>query len=74
MADAPTAEHFAATVNQLKGKVTMLFIAHAIPKNLQVYEIVRIGATLNAIGIVHEARVAVPDNEVEYRQPLRVPS
>ena len=40
--DAQTAEHFAATVNQLKGKVTMLFITHALPKNLQVDEVVRI--------------------------------
>lgn len=41
--DANTAEHFAATINQLKGKVTMLFITHALPKNLQVDEVVRIG-------------------------------
>jgi subfamily B ATP-binding cassette protein HlyB/CyaB len=41
--DAQTSEHFAATVNQLRGKVTMLFIAHALPKNLQVDEVVRIG-------------------------------
>ena len=41
--DAQTAEHFSATINQLKGKVTMLFITHALPKSLQVDEIVRIG-------------------------------
>jgi subfamily B ATP-binding cassette protein HlyB/CyaB len=41
--DAATAEHFASTINQLKGKVSMLFITHAMPKNLQVDEIVRIG-------------------------------
>ena len=40
--DAQTAEHFAATVNQLKGKVTMIFITHALPKSLQVDEVVRI--------------------------------
>ncbi len=34
--DQETAEHFAKTVNQLKGHVTMLFIAHGLPKNLQV--------------------------------------
>ena len=39
-----TAEHFCATINQLKGRVTMLFITHALPKNLQVDEIVQIGA------------------------------
>jgi subfamily B ATP-binding cassette protein HlyB/CyaB len=42
--DAETAEHFATTINQLKGKVTMLFIAHALPRALHVDEIVRIGA------------------------------
>lgn len=42
--DAETAEHFAATVNQLKGRVTMLFITHALPRNLLVDEVVRIGA------------------------------
>ena len=48
--DASTAEHFAATINQLKGKVTMPFIAHGIPKNLQIDEIVRMGAsTLSGI-------------------------
>ena len=48
--DATTAEHFAATINQLKGKVSMLFITHAMPKNLQVDEIVRIGqGSLSAV-------------------------
>jgi len=48
--DATTAEHFAATINQLKGKVTMLFITHALPKNLLVDEIVRIvSAALSAV-------------------------
>lgn len=48
--DAVTAEHFAATINQLKGKVTMMFITHAMPKNLLVDEIVRIGSgTLSAV-------------------------
>ncbi|WP_218122632.1 peptidase domain-containing ABC transporter [Propionivibrio dicarboxylicus] len=41
--DPETAEHFAATINQLRGKVTMLFITHALPKSLQVDEVVRIG-------------------------------
>ena len=34
--DQPTAEHFAQTVNRLKGKVTMLFITHHVPRGLQV--------------------------------------
>jgi subfamily B ATP-binding cassette protein HlyB/CyaB len=37
--DQHTAEHFAKTVNRLKGKVTMLFITHQIPKGLQVDEV-----------------------------------
>lgn len=41
--DANTAEHFAATVNQLHGKVTMLFITHALPKSLKVDNIIHIG-------------------------------
>jgi ATP-binding cassette, subfamily B, bacterial HlyB/CyaB len=48
--DQPTAEHFCATINQLKGKVTVLFITHALPKTLQVDEIVRIGATRSMPG------------------------
>ena len=44
--DTQTAEHFAATINQLKGKVTMLFITHALPKNLQVDELIRIGGAV----------------------------
>jgi subfamily B ATP-binding cassette protein HlyB/CyaB len=49
--DSATAEHFAATINQLKGQVTMLFITHALPNNLLVDEIVRIGqAGLSAVG------------------------
>jgi len=47
--DMQTAEHFAATINQLKGKVTMVFITHALPKNLQVDEVVRIGDRLSVI-------------------------
>ena len=42
--EVSTSEHFCAPINQLKGKVTMLFITHALSKNLQVDEIVQIGA------------------------------
>jgi subfamily B ATP-binding cassette protein HlyB/CyaB len=41
--DAETAEHFARTINALRGKVTMLFITHALPQNLRVDEIVQLG-------------------------------
>ncbi len=41
--DSETAESFAKTVNQLKGKVTMLFITHAMPKALKIDEVVQLG-------------------------------
>ena len=34
--DAPTAELFAKTINGLRGKVTMLFITHGLPRGLKV--------------------------------------
>lgn len=34
--DQQTSEHFASTINRLKGKVTMIFITHQIPKGLMV--------------------------------------
>jgi len=37
------AEHFARTINRLKGKTTMLFIALMLPKALLVDEVVRFG-------------------------------
>lgn len=41
--DQATAEHFAETINKLKGQVTMLFITHQLPKALQVDEILDFG-------------------------------
>ncbi len=41
--DQQTAEHFAQTINKLKGSVTMLFITHQIPKGLQVDEVFSFG-------------------------------
>jgi subfamily B ATP-binding cassette protein HlyB/CyaB len=42
--DQQTAEHFAQTINRLKGKVTMIFITHQVPKGLQVDKVVNIGS------------------------------
>ena len=42
--DIPTAEQFARTVNQLRGTATLLFIAHQLPKGLEVDGAVRLGA------------------------------
>ena len=41
--DAATAERFAQTVNRLKDSVTMLFIAHQVPRGLNVDETVFLG-------------------------------
>jgi len=41
--DAQTANAFATTVNALRGKVSMLFVTHALPKTLMVDEIFVIG-------------------------------
>ncbi len=47
--DSHTAEHFARTINKLKGKVTMLFITHQIPRGLQVDEVFSLGAGQGAM-------------------------
>lgn len=41
--DQHTAEQFAHTINLLKGKVTILFITHQLPKGLQVDEAIVLG-------------------------------
>jgi subfamily B ATP-binding cassette protein HlyB/CyaB len=41
--DPSTADQIGRTINALKGKVTILFIAHALPKTLHVDHTVRIG-------------------------------
>jgi subfamily B ATP-binding cassette protein HlyB/CyaB len=41
--DTGTAESFARTINGLKGSVTMLFIAHNLPRGLQVDEVLQFG-------------------------------
>jgi ATP-binding cassette, subfamily B, bacterial HlyB/CyaB len=54
--DAGTAEQFAATTNQLKGQVTIFYIAHLVPKGLQVDEIVRLGERASTMRVVDEER------------------
>ena len=44
--DPHTAANFAQTINKLKGKVTMIFITHQIPKGLQVDEVINFGPAL----------------------------
>lgn len=50
--DAATAEHLATTINELRGSVSILFVTHALPRNLHIDEIVTIGAA--------PSRVAAP--------------
>jgi subfamily B ATP-binding cassette protein HlyB/CyaB len=54
--DASTAEQFAATINQLKGQVSILYVAHLVPKGLQVDEIVRLGERASTMRVVDEER------------------
>ncbi len=52
--DHQTAEHFAQTINRLKGKVMMIFITHQVPKGLQVDEVVNMGQHAVQISLVKE--------------------
>jgi subfamily B ATP-binding cassette protein HlyB/CyaB len=52
--DQATAEQFAQTVNQLKGRVTTLFIAHQVPKGLQVDDVIRLGERAAQMKVIDE--------------------
>jgi len=54
--DPNTAEQFARTVNQFRGRVTMLFIAHQLPKGLQVDSVVTLGPSATRMSVVGEER------------------
>lgn len=55
--DTQTAEHFARTINKLKGKVTMLFITHQIPRGLAVDEVIELSAnTTRQMEVVEEEK------------------
>ena len=58
--DAQTAERFADTINHLRGKVTMLFITHALPKNLFVDEVVKIGERVTVLSEEHADKPSQP--------------
>ena len=38
-----SAEHLAQTINRIKGRVTMIFITHEVPKGLKLDEVVNMG-------------------------------
>ena len=47
--DSPTAEQVGRTISALKGKVSILFIAHQMPRSLAVDRVVRIGEKLSVV-------------------------
>jgi subfamily B ATP-binding cassette protein HlyB/CyaB len=50
--DTQTAELFARTVNQFRGRVTMLFIAHQLPRGLQVDAAINLGPRETRLRVV----------------------
>jgi subfamily B ATP-binding cassette protein HlyB/CyaB len=50
--DNATAEEFIKTVNTLHGRVTILFITHALPRSLKVDQIVRLGPKVEVLTAV----------------------
>jgi subfamily B ATP-binding cassette protein HlyB/CyaB len=64
--DGDTAAAFARTVNALRGKVTMLFIAHVLPRGLMVDQVVRLsGPGLSSVVSPVSERGAMPAGEVK---------
>ena len=58
--DQHAAELFAQTINKLKGKVTILFITHQLPKGLAVDEAILLGketTTENQVNVNGEGKV-----------------
>lgn len=47
--DPQTAEQIGRTITALKGKATILFIAHALPRSLQPDQIVRLGEKVTVL-------------------------
>lgn len=52
--DVGTSEQLAGTINQLKGQVTMLHIAHKVPKRLQVDVVLKLSERAASIRLVEE--------------------
>jgi len=61
--DLQTAEQLGRTVNALKGKVTILFVAHVLPKTLQPDQIIRIGEKLSVVTGDRRAESSTPHTE-----------
>jgi subfamily B ATP-binding cassette protein HlyB/CyaB len=54
--DSTTAEQLARTVNQFRGRVTLLFIAHQLPKGLQVDSVITLGQRGTRMEVVGDER------------------
>jgi subfamily B ATP-binding cassette protein HlyB/CyaB len=54
--DPTTAEQFARTINQFRGRVTIIFIAHQLPKGLQVDSVITMGQRGTRMEVVGEER------------------
>ena len=54
--DPPTSEQFARTVNRLKGNVTIIFIAHQLPKGLHVDSVFTLGPHETWMQVVSDDR------------------
>ncbi|HXF65551.1 MAG TPA: peptidase domain-containing ABC transporter [Burkholderiales bacterium] len=52
--DPGTAEQFAHTINQFRGKVTVLFIAHQLPRGLHVDRVITLGQSATRMELVGE--------------------
>jgi subfamily B ATP-binding cassette protein HlyB/CyaB len=53
--DPATADQFAKTINQFRGRVTILFITHQLPKGLQVDRVITLGQRGTRMDVVNEA-------------------
>jgi len=54
--DGAVAEQFARTINQFRGRVTTIFIAHQLPKGLQVDSVITLGQRGTRMEVVGEER------------------
>jgi len=67
--DQETAAHFVATANQFRGKISMIFITHDLPKNLHVDEVVRIGDNQASVLEVTQSNIKQPNKQNQETNP-----
>jgi subfamily B ATP-binding cassette protein HlyB/CyaB len=63
--EAGAAEQFARTVSQFRGRVTMLFITHQLPRGLQVDSVITLGQRGTRMGIVGEERKEAENDSLQ---------